>query len=347
MGWYGLWIFPIYYPRVGGGCNSVEAEPAKYHSLYAWEVERGAEAVEVGAIQFHDFVFSDADKSGVEYQTIAAPWGEGGSLVRNLTVVAYSDISDPSECTSAGIHGPKGDGLTVDGAKLVNFDQSRCAGIRACAHCKTFQGGFSIRTQGLEFLNSPNKVGFQWEHECWIEDNDGTLSGNANYIVLPSNPNLHPDHCAEDASFGVGFPGSSCDTTIRLHRMAFNEPLPSSLLYKDTLFTNAYGTSHVPYKKKRLTHPGGWMLTLINGDEYNFIFEDVDHVTNISYHATFYNYEDGDFSLINHNFTQRPDQFATIGVIKNSTEEVPSYANDENGDWHWNNATRELTYISK
>ncbi|XP_071793632.1 fibrocystin-L-like isoform X1 [Asterias amurensis] len=345
MGWYGLWIFPIYYPRVGGGCNSVEAEPAKYHSLYAWEVERGAEAVEVGAIQFHDFVFSDADKSGVEYQTIAAPWGEGGSLVRNLTVVAYSNISDPSECTSAGIHGPKGDGLTVDGAKLVNFDQSRCAGIRACAHCKTFQGGFSIRTQGLEFLNSPNKVGFQWEHECWIEDNDGTLSGNANYIVLPSNPNLHPDHCAEDASFGVGFPGSSCDTTIRLHRMAFNEPLPSSLLYKDTLFTNAYGTSRVPYKKKRLTHPQGWMLTLIDGDAYNFIFEDVDHVTNISYHATFYNYEDGDFSLLNHNFTQRPDKFATIGVIKNSTEEVPSYANDENGDWHWNNATRELTYI--
>ncbi|XP_038070546.1 fibrocystin-L-like isoform X1 [Patiria miniata] len=346
FGWYGIWIFPTYHPKVGGGCNAWEDEPAKYYSLYAWEVERGAEAVQVGAIQFHDFVISDADKAGVEYQTISAPWGD--SLVKDLTVIAYSNISEAnkaSECTQAGIHAPKGDGLTVDGTKFINFDQSRCAAFRACAHCKVDQGGFSFRTQGLEFVNSPNKVAFQWQHECWIDDLDGTFSGTANYIVLPKNPNLPPDHCSQEATYSLGFPGSHCDTTIRLHRFSFNNPLPSSLLYKNTLFTNEHGTSSIPYHKKRLTHPMGWMITLIEGDNYNMIFENVDHVTNISYTGTFYNFDDGDFVLINHNFTQRPDKFATIGVIKNSTESVPTYAADDNGDWHFDNDTRILSYI--
>jgi hypothetical protein len=233
----------------------------------------------------------------------------------------------------------------VDGAKFINFDQSSCAAFRTCGHCKTDQGGFSVRTQGLEFINSPNKAAFKWQHEVWIDDMDGTLSGTADYIVLPSNPNLPSDHCEQDAGYSLGVPGSHCDTSVRLHRMAFNNPSPSSLLYKDTLFTNAHGTSRINYHKKRITHPEGWMITLIDGDNYNMIFEDVDHVTNISYTATFYNFDDGDYVLINHNFTQRPDKFATIGVIKNSTESVPTYAADENGDWHFENATRIFTYI--
>ena len=151
--------------------------------------------MEVGAIQFHDFVISDADKAGVEYQTVRAPWGEGGSLVRNLTVIAYSNISEAnkdSECTAVGIQAPKAEGLTIDGAKLINFDQSRCAAIRACAHCNVDQGGYATRLQGLEFINSPNKVAFKWEHECWLEDMDGSLCGTPDYIALPSNPNLSP-----------------------------------------------------------------------------------------------------------------------------------------------------------
>ncbi|XP_022097673.1 fibrocystin-L-like isoform X1 [Acanthaster planci] len=343
QGWYGIWIFPTYTPKVGGGCNSWEDEPAKYYSLYAWETERGAEAVVSGAIQFHDFVISDADKAGVEYQDIGAPWG--GALVKNLTVIGYSNISDPSECTEAGVQGPKADGLTVDGAKFINFDQSRCAAFRTCGHCKVDQGGFSVRTQGLEFLNSPNKAAFKWQHEVWIEDMDGTLTGMTDYIVLPSNPNLPSDHCTQEAGYSVGFSGSHCDTTVRLHRLAFNNPLPSSLRYKNTLFTNAQGTSRIPYHKKRITHPEGWMITLIDGDNYNMIFENVDHVTNISYTARFYNFDDGDYVLINHNFTQRPDKFATIGIIENSTESVPTYAANENGDWHFENETRILTYI--
>ncbi|XP_071792804.1 fibrocystin-L-like isoform X2 [Asterias amurensis] len=344
FGQYGLWIFPVYTPKTGGKCDSWKPEPAKFHSFYAWQVERGAEAVSVGFIQFHSFVILNAEKAGVEYHSLEPSFLKNGALVRDLTVIAYSDIS--KECTVTGIQAPMTNGFTVDGAKLINFDQDRCASIRACALCKQNQGGFSLRTQRLEFLNSPNKVAFKWPHECWIEDNDGTLSGNANYIVLPSNPNLHPDHCAVDAGFSVGsINGTSCDTTIRLHRMAFNEPSPTSLKFKYTLFTNAYGTSRIPFRKKRISHPEGWMITLINGDNYNLVFEDAEHVTNISYQARFDNYRDGDFSLVNHIFTQRPDKFATIGVVKDSTEEVPTYTSDENGDWHFNKDTRTFTYI--
>ncbi|XP_071828580.1 fibrocystin-L-like isoform X3 [Apostichopus japonicus] len=340
LGWYGIWIFPIYYP----------SEPAKFDSLTAWEVERGAEAVEAGRVQFHNFLISDAEASGIEYQTVAAPWGETGGYVNNSVIIGYSDVNDNDdngECTGAGIQLPKSKFLTVDGVKFINFDRS-CTTLKACGHCKVDQGGFETRFKNLEFSNAPNKAAFQWEHECWFEDLDGTLTEEAaNYILLPQNNLLPPDHC----QFTVGHsssgsvPGAVCDETVLLHRLAFNNPLPSSLLYKNVLLENRFGKSTIPYHKKRLTHPFGWMATLVEEEDYNMAFEDVEHVTNISYTARFDGYEDGEYVYVTHNFTQRPDAFALVGRIWNGTEDIPDPATSSHGDFTFNNETRQLTYI--
>ncbi|XP_038045747.1 fibrocystin-L-like [Patiria miniata] len=349
QGWYGLWVFPSYHPKTGGGCNAGDDEPAKFYSLYAWETERGAEAVDVGAVQFHDFVVSDADQAGVEYQLISAPWGEGGALIKDLVVVAHSQISEDKKaekCTVTGVHGPQLEGLTVDGVKFINFDQERCSTLAYCSKCRTNQGGSSVRLKGLEFYNSTNKAAFKWEHECWFEDLDGSLTGTPNHIVLPSNPNLPPSACTQEDEYGFGaVPGSSCDDTVRLHRLSFNNPSPSSLLGKAALFTNAHGTTVAPYDEKRITHPKGWMVTLIEGDTYDMAFEDAGHVTNITYDATFYEYQDGDYVLISHTFTQEPDRFAMNGEFRNVTDDALTYDGNQNGDMRFENDTKTLTYI--
>ncbi|XP_022094388.1 fibrocystin-L-like [Acanthaster planci] len=349
QGWYGLWVFPSYHPKKGGGCDATEDEPAKFYSLYAWETERGAEAVAVGAIQFHDFVVSDADMAGVEYQRINAPWGDGGALVKDLVVVGHSQISEDKKaekCTVAGVNGPQLEGLTVDGAKFINFDQERCATLAYCSKCRQYQGGESVRLKRLEFFNSPNRASFKWEHECWFEDLDGTLTGSPNHLVLPSNPNLPPSACKQEAKYGFGnVPGSTCDDTIRLRRLSFNNALPSSLVYKAALFTNAHGTTVAPFAEKRLTHPNGWMITLIQGDTYNLAFQDVEHVTNITYDAVFYGYLDGDYVLVNHRLTQTPDRFAMNGQFKNVTDDVLTYDGNENGDMSYEGDTKTVTYL--
>ncbi|XP_070541075.1 fibrocystin-L-like [Ptychodera flava] len=348
MGWYGLWVFPEYFPAEGGTCDSSTPAPAKFYSLTAWNCERGAEVIDSGPVQFYNFLMANNDQAGVEMVEVSGGWDDG-PLVKDSVIIGHSSISSNASqaCTVAGVKTPKTPHLTVDGVKFINFDLDRCTAIRGCAHCKPRQGGWATRFQNLEFVDAPNKVGFQWEHECIYEDLDGTLTGTADYLVTPDNSILPSAHCnSDDDAFSAGITGAVCDDNVKLHRFSFNEVSPSSLLYKNVWFTNQYGASNdVPYKKKRLTHAEGWMITLVDGDTYNMIFQDVDHVTNISYTGKFYNFEDEDFLLINHNLTQKPDVFAITGEITNSTEEMVTYDDNENGEYYFDNATRHLTYL--
>ncbi|XP_072034167.1 fibrocystin-L-like [Amphiura filiformis] len=349
-GWYGLWIFPEYHPKEGGGCNSLESAPAKFNTLAAWHVERGAEAVKVGAIQFHNFLISDATAAGLEYQTTWNAWGVNGPLIKDSVVIAHSDIAvSDTSCTVAGVHLPKSRHLTVDGVKFINFDRDGCAAIHTCSHCKEEQGGHQTRFQNIDYSNSPNKARWKWEHEAWLEDLDGTLTGTTpNSKLLPYNPNLPADHCTwGDPQYGtIDKPGAVCDDTVNFHRLAFNNPHPTSLKFKRAEFLNDNGVSYINFHKKRLTHPDGWMVTLINGYKYLWFFEDIDHVTNISYNAQFEEFDDGDFVLISHNVTQKPDKiFLKEGDERNGTIAVPSYDVNNHGDWNIDSSTNVITYL--
>ena len=67
-GWYGLWVFEDYYPTESGNCQSKnDPEPyvaAVYNDFFAWNNKRGAEAVECGGVQFHDFVLANNHRAG-------------------------------------------------------------------------------------------------------------------------------------------------------------------------------------------------------------------------------------------------------------------------------------------
>ena len=102
--------------------------------------------------------------------------------------------------------------------------------------------------------------------------------------ILPSNANLPPQHCYQSPTVSLGqVSGSVCDANVRFRRMAWNKPLPTSLLYRDALLTNEHGTSRIPWRFMRLTHNQGWMATVILGQNYNFTFDNAPQLTNISY----------------------------------------------------------------
>ena len=60
--------------------------------------------------------------------------------------------------------------------------------------------------------------------------------------------------------------------------MAFNDPRPSSLLYKAVNFTTRHGSTASPWHKKRLTHASGWMALLVGGETHQMEFADSDQV---------------------------------------------------------------------
>uniref|UniRef100_A0AAQ5X4Y6 Polycystic kidney and hepatic disease 1 (autosomal recessive)-like 1 n=1 Tax=Amphiprion ocellaris TaxID=80972 RepID=A0AAQ5X4Y6_AMPOC len=354
QGWFGLWIFQDFFPMKTGSCRSKTPEPAVFRSLTTWNCEKGSEWVNVGSIQFENFLMVNNEKAGIDakriFQWAVKGFGEdGGATVSNSTIVGHLDElgQGKSNCTHRGVITPFDDGLSVLNTKFINFDRKSCAAIGVTSidgTCVDRCGGWAVRFSGIQYVNSPNKAGFRWEHEVQLIDTDGSLTGNINHKVVPMSPLLDPAHCSQSAEWSVGFPGAVCDHTVDFHRLAFNNPSPSSLKAKDVILTNSHGTSVIPFLKKRMTHKFGWMALLPSGQTYNWYFDNVDQVTNITYSGKFYGFKPDQFVIINHNFTQSPDSFRIIDR-RNGSSSLLSFSSNKNGDWYFNNSTNDLYYI--
>ena len=174
-----MWIFQDYFPMSGGICGSTTSEPAKFYNLLAYNNLKGFELTNGGAIQTINFTVLDNKEAGLEFTKLdAAPWDHRGPLVKDSLLVGHSVVSgDSSACTQGGLVAPHSSRLTVSGTTFVNFDVLSCAALRACSFCKLREGGFTTKFEKTQFINSPNKAAFKWEHEGVFEDLDGTLTG--------------------------------------------------------------------------------------------------------------------------------------------------------------------------
>ncbi|KAG8537168.1 hypothetical protein GDO81_024971, partial [Engystomops pustulosus] len=301
QGWFGIWIFQNYFPMVDGSCTSSSPSPAVFKSLTTWNCQKGAEWVNGGALQFHNFTMVNNEDSGIETKRVVSRyvggWGEtNGAVLKNSIIVGHLDELGlgPNYCTARGITLPFDEGLTVSSLKFMNFDRPNCAAIAVTSIqgvCSDRCGGWSAKFDGIQFFNSPNKAGFRWEHEVVLIDTDGTLTGASGAKVVPGSGLLDPSQCSQSSDWSAGFPGYVCNASVSFHRLAFNNPSPSSLLGKDAIITNSFGSSHIPFLAKRLTHPKGWMALLPNAGSFNWYFNNVDFITNITYSSSFYGFK--------------------------------------------------------
>ena len=173
-----MWIFKDYFPARGGSCSGA-SEPAKFYNFLAYNNLKGFELTNGGAIQTVNFTLLDNSEAGLEFTKVAGPWGLRGPLVKDCLVVGHSDVSgSTSACTQGGLVAPMSTGLTVSNTAFVNFDAPSCAALRSCSFCRQRQGGYSTKFEKTQFINSPNRAAFKWEHESVLVDLDGTLTGN-------------------------------------------------------------------------------------------------------------------------------------------------------------------------
>lgn len=56
----------------------------------------------------------------------------------------------------------------------------------------------------------------------------------------------------------------------------------------DLLVTNEWGTTFVPFRERRLTHPNGWMTMLPVRSNFWYEFDYGSQFTNVSYTSMFY-----------------------------------------------------------
>ncbi|KAK3532561.1 hypothetical protein QTP86_024146, partial [Hemibagrus guttatus] len=354
QGWFGLWIFQEFFPKKDGKCGSTVPQPAVFRKLTSWNNEKGAEWVNVGAVQFNDFLMVNNKVAGVETKRIiqehVSGWGldTGAGLVNSTLVGHVDELGLGSDyCTSHGIVLPLDDGMSVLNTKFINFDRPNCAALGVTTIQGTsgiFCGGWEVKFSGIKYYQSPNMATFRWEHEVVLADVDGSLTGNPGYSVVPKSNLLDPVHCSDNASWSLGFPGTVCDNTIKFHRLGIHSSLPSSLWFKDLILTNTYGSSVVPFADKLITHGSGWMALLPTDKTYNWYFRNALQISNISYSAVFYGFKSSDYMIVNHNLTQNPDQVSVVDNRNGSSSPLDPSVNI-NGDWYMNKSSNNLYYI--
>ncbi|XP_074660960.1 fibrocystin-L-like [Tubulanus polymorphus] len=350
FGWFGLWIFKIYTPMLGGSCSSKIPTPAVFDSLTTWHSEKCAEWVDCGAMQFTNFKCLHNEKAGIEAKFLknAELFSENGAMVKDAILVG-DEV--PGTGTPAGLIVPLGPGLLVKGTTFVDFASPGSAAIKVAlidGTCSTYCGGFANHFTGTTFANSPNKASIRWASEARFYDLDGTLTGRGPRMLAVAKTGILPsDRCYASPEFSAGnFPMVICEEDVHVVRFAFNKPSPEHLLAKDVIFTNSHGTLVSRFAEKRMTHKFGWMVELVAKQQYTFNFNDVDHITNITYDGAFFGLKSEDWVIINHNFTQNPDRMSIKpGDSRNASSTALTYAGNVDGDFHLNRLDREFTYL--
>jgi len=74
-------------------CGSNVPSAARFYSLTTWRCEKGAEWVNAGALQFHDFKMVDNEKSGLDLKVVfGTSWGLGDQSagVVNSLIIGHS-----------------------------------------------------------------------------------------------------------------------------------------------------------------------------------------------------------------------------------------------------------------
>ena len=338
FGWYGLWVFPAYTPDT----------TAVFQNFLSWKNERGVEFADVGALQLHNSILMDNELAGFEATALHSEWGR--PLIRDILIVGHSDVtaSDSSFCTVAGVKTPHTPYLTVESVTFVNFDREGCTSVAACSHCKNLQGGFETRYRDIRFVNSPRLTTWQWMHEHYHSDLDGTLTGMGEHSILVPSSDVLPPSCdpREDSSYGV--PGSVCPGSLELTRFALFNPTPSTILRAALIhLTNRYGTVDVEYEDKRLLTGDGHMALLPVNESYALNWNAGPIFTNTTYNLLVTDLDENDYIFLEQPYPEPLDSITVNERITNVSESVlfdPSQA--ETGDW-FSDENNTIHYIVK
>ncbi|XP_052503788.1 fibrocystin [Budorcas taxicolor] len=249
-------------------------------------------------------------------------------------------------CMSAGIKSPRRWELRVSNTTFVNFDLTHCVAIRTCSGCSQGQGGFTVKTNQLKFVNSPNLVAFPSPHAAILEDLDGSLSGKNRSHILASMETL-PASCVVKASFSQLVHGSVCEENVLFHRMSIGLANALNGSHDLTITDSRNKTTTVSYVHDTLSNPYGWMALLLDQETYSLRFKSPWASSALQYSATFDNFAPGNYLLLVHtDVWVYPDILIKCGShVGRSLSSLPSPGQDQGCDWFFDSQLRQLTYL--
>ncbi|CAG5096144.1 Oidioi.mRNA.OKI2018_I69.XSR.g14489.t2.cds [Oikopleura dioica] len=352
-GLFGLWLYPIFTPVPGGDCSldpKMFFEPAKFRRFTAWGNKRGAEGVFVTATQFIDFIAADNKLADLSFmETKLDVFGDEGLLIKDSVIIGKSNIMT-KECykQKAGLETPwKLGAFTVDGLKFFNFNET-CIAINPCYRAYRTDCANQAQFSNIEWHNSPRKVTFAWEHEYDFHDLDGTLTGrNEEVHLLTESGILPPDKCDSSGlnEFNFGEVNATiCDASVKLKKFGMNELAPQFLNGANFIVRNKYGSSLTPWRSLRIVHPRGYTGMVLEGEDHEYVFEGFNALSNLSFVADFYYFQEDDHVIMKRAFTDKIEHLQVSERMATNFADVLSEESD-NLDTSVDTATGEVAFV--
>ena len=261
LGWYMLWVFEVYHPKLGGCCDCEEHTKAVFRGMKAWNNLRGVEAAEFAGVQFHDVIAVNNDKAGIEMlEVMFNPPKfniDRGPAIVDAVVVSHFDYEGHPSPTRKGLVLPFGHGLLVHGICFDRFTNNFAIGlVKITCVCGNNCGAFKYRFFNVVWTSRTTQYAFpEWPHMWQLEDGDGSLTGvrpvDGHYAhVVAMTPLYNRDRCQVQAKWGVNqmigeimyrVPAAVCEPGVDFAEFAFNEIGPSVLEGQNIIVENRYG----------------------------------------------------------------------------------------------------------
>ena len=158
----------------------------------------------------------------------------------------------------------------------VSFVNQPAVALLLCKQCDTVaqmnQGGFTLFTKGLQFINTPIRFRPWYPYKEILFDYDGSLTGIAGGSLTPYYAfNVNPHCTAMNATYG----GIVCDSSVRVRKLSIMYPLPEAIWSAQLIVTTfdstgkQMGVDVVPYHTYDFS---GWLVNVVTSYTYQFNF---------------------------------------------------------------------------
>ena len=195
------------------------------------------------------------------------------NILNGLFVGRVNGVTDTTDLGKAGLWAPQNEFFHVKDTTFVNYGAS--GALRGCAKCgdqtSLKQGAYTVRTQGLTFVNTAKKVKFTEPHKQIFYDLDGTLSGVGvqSWLTAPFKFNEYAPACVYgDAITHDG--GIVCDNSVEVRRIQIDGYNPVDLRGRTLMVTPREDTdinAMIDAQQDRVTflykEIAGWVFPLV------------------------------------------------------------------------------------
>ncbi|XP_075606537.1 fibrocystin isoform X7 [Balearica regulorum gibbericeps] len=330
---YGLLVYPEYLPDTPN-------KPVQFNNFTAWSSQGGAQIFRSSNLELQHFWIYACKDFGIDMVESL-----GNTSVADSVLIGHIGQKDRT-CMSAGLKTPKRYQLFISNTAFRNFDENTCTAIRTCSGCYQGQGGFTVRTERLTFINSPFQVSFPFPHSAILEDIDGSVTGQRGSHLLPSTDILVAS-CTARANFSQASGGSVCGTDLVFHRMSVHLKEAPDIPYNLTVTDSRNKTTTVNYVPDTLSNLYGWMVLLLDKETYALTFDNPLVSKQLQYSVTFSNFTPGNYLLVEHkDLPAHPEVVVSCGTRNGQPlQSLPSYGYHRSCDWYLDSRLRTLTYL--